>query len=1170
MNRNYKGKRTERHLQSTIMVFLILTLTLFSLSLVSAMTFDNVKSYDKQMRMITIENGFGLGGNVAKIKLISPQNIKVGLGYNKVAEFNVTYYLDSNGGLDLIEFYDIHNKMNKIERTFDYKVKVVKQIKVNDYKTICKEGTYNKTSLNYTENCLQEIVGSHLENKSSWEDLDISSLEKGKKYTIGIFTDVKKEDYVEWIPIYYGVRIREWASWEEVTNFSDTFTRANSATVGNAEIGGGAWTESEGGGTAEISSNTLLVTDTSGSNNVALTNTFSTPDITPERFKLKIKLQDVATDYYIIYLKDGATSVWAIEMGIGSGVKIQGGNTIDTMTSGAYKEIEFKNINFTTHTYDVWSDGVEKLVAEPFANNQNGLDSINMNTGGSQTGVINIDYINLSTLISVPSPPNVTLNSPIDNYNSSSSDITFNCSASDDSNLINVSLYIDGVINETNSSGINNTNYIFTKTLSDGSYNWTCEATNDINLTTTASYRDFSIDTTPLIQFETPTYPNNTNTNTNYLPINVSLTETYFDNVTFYLYNSTDLNRSITFSNSTRDYNFTGLTDGTYYLNATIWTTTNQHNSTETRKYSIDTILPLINVTSPTGTYNYLYENYNLTLNLTATDANLDTCWFNYNGTNTTLGCVSATLGSYYFNYEKNMNNLTIYANDTSGHLNSSLISWNYLLLLHNETYASSTLEGISNLFKIVFETNGTAITVSKLNYNETNYTGSISSSGNIYTLTKNITAPAINTTTNNSFYWYAITSPYTQKISSKNQTINPIIINSTCSGMNVIYNFTLKDELTQTKLNTAGNNTFIKLYLQLYDDGRLIKLIDFHQEYSQINPVVICINNTLNSNERYSMDIQIQYKADNYATETYNFEREVLDATKFNQNISLYDLILSKSQVFKLIVRNSAYLPIKNALIKIERQYLENGTFYVTEAPKSDTLGYAVASLEINKAIYNFYIYQNGNLINSFLNVYALCQTPTITECNIDFASYQNGIKIPDYTTANDFNFTLSYNATTRIVSSLFVIPSGEPSTIKLEVIREDALGTSICTDTLTSDSGTLNCVVPSSFGNSTIRAKLYKNNVEQGWGNIKLDQKSKDIFGVILIFLSVLVMMTLIGVGISDNPVITGVFIFIGVILMFSINLVQNTGFFGATSSILFLAIAIILVIIKAGRRT
>jgi len=92
----------------------------------------------------------------------------------------------------------------------------------------------------------------------------------------------------------------------------------------------------------------------------------------------------------------------------------------------------------------------------------------------------------------------------------------------------------------------------------------------------------------------------------------------------------------------------------------------------------------------------------------------------------------------------------------------------------------------------------------------------------------------------------------------------------------------------------------------------------------------------------------------------------------------------------------------------------------------------------------------------------------------------------------------------------------------------------------------------------------------MEQLLLNYNLNQDSSDIFGTILIVLSILVMVTLIGIAVSDSPVITAVFLFVGVVLLFVLSLVQNSGFIGATATILFLAIAIILVIIKAARRS
>ncbi len=83
-------------------------------------------------------------------------------------------------------------------------------------------------------------------------------------------------------------------------------------------------------------------------------------------------------------------------------------------------------------------------------------------TGTGGNGLVIIRYATLGAI------PEMVLNSPDADEQFSTQDITFNCTASDDINLVNVSLLIDGVVNETNSSGLNNTNYIFEKTFSEG------------------------------------------------------------------------------------------------------------------------------------------------------------------------------------------------------------------------------------------------------------------------------------------------------------------------------------------------------------------------------------------------------------------------------------------------------------------------------------------------------------------------------------------------------------------------------------------------------------------------------------------------------------------------------------------------------------------------------
>jgi hypothetical protein len=92
------------------------------------------------------------------------------------------------------------------------------------------------------------------------------------------------------------------------------------------------------------------------------------------------------------------------------------------------------------------------------------------NTNSTETRNITLDTTS----------PIITLNAPANNANSSNALVTFNCTASDNIQLKNVSLFSNftgsWIENETNSSPINNSATIFTKYPADGRYIWNCQA----------------------------------------------------------------------------------------------------------------------------------------------------------------------------------------------------------------------------------------------------------------------------------------------------------------------------------------------------------------------------------------------------------------------------------------------------------------------------------------------------------------------------------------------------------------------------------------------------------------------------------------------------------------------------------------------------------------------
>ncbi|MBU5557737.1 MAG: PGF-pre-PGF domain-containing protein [Candidatus Aenigmarchaeota archaeon] len=181
----------------------------------------------------------------------------------------------------------------------------------------------------------------------------------------------------------------------------------------------------------------------------------------------------------------------------------------------------------------------------------------------------------------------------------------------------------------------------------------------------------FAIDNTPpVIEFVSPTETSGSTINRNYIQINVTASDLYFDYVEVFLYNSTGLlNQTI---NTTSPYfvNFTNLPDGLYYFNATAYDAAGNSNSTETRNVTIaapDTSPPVVNLLSPTAS---TYSSTAVPLSWT-TSKPTAWCGYSLNGganitvsTNTTITAAEGT------------NTLILYCNDSVGRMGSNNVTF--------------------------------------------------------------------------------------------------------------------------------------------------------------------------------------------------------------------------------------------------------------------------------------------------------------------------------------------------------------------------------------------------------------------------------------------------------------------------------------------------------------
>ncbi len=285
--------------------------------------------------------------------------------------------------------------------------------------------------------------------------------------------------------------------------------------------------------------------------------------------------------------------------------------------------------------------------------------------------------------------PEITLNTPVDTTNFTTDTINFGGEVvSENVNLIvNVSLIIDDIYNETNTSGINNSNYTFTKTLADEDYTWTYEACNNVSQCTNGTARSFSIDTiNPEVVILIPsTIIDYHVLNTN-ITFNWSANDTHIDTC---IYEYEGVNTTVTCTDNTTEFNITNSINRTitFYVNDTFG---HINVTSRTWNYNVFENSRTLNATS------YQTQSETLSINITA-NSTLTVVTLDYNGTDYTTTKSGTTYSKTWDIPLASLGNNTIrwkftYAGDTiysdNSTQNISEIIWAYC----NVTYTTPFL----------------------------------------------------------------------------------------------------------------------------------------------------------------------------------------------------------------------------------------------------------------------------------------------------------------------------------------------------------------------------------------------------------------------------------------------------------------------------------------------
>lgn len=201
---------------------------------VSALSFDNVKSYDAEKKEITITNAFGLGDVLAKIQLIDNTDDCL---TECSATFNATIYSDSEDFMNELVFKNVEDVNQNIEYSFKYISSYNIEL-INDYENVC---TSEELLVNGTPilDCIKTQTGSHTEIEEVWSEFNPISKLSGN-YIIKLIGYKKPSESVDWIPTFFGKDIDEWAwwngAWDAKIPLGINFTTSDSALLQNQSV----------------------------------------------------------------------------------------------------------------------------------------------------------------------------------------------------------------------------------------------------------------------------------------------------------------------------------------------------------------------------------------------------------------------------------------------------------------------------------------------------------------------------------------------------------------------------------------------------------------------------------------------------------------------------------------------------------------------------------------------------------------------------------------------------------------------------------------------------------------------------------------------------------------------------------------------------------------------
>jgi len=565
-----------------------------------------------------------------------------------------------------------------------------------------------------------------------------------------------------------------------------------------------------------------------------------------------------------------------------------------------------------------------------------------------------------------------------------------------------------------------------------------------------------------------------------------------------------------------------------------------------------------------------LTNGQSVDLNYSVSDTNLDTCWRDYNGVNTTIAsCANTT-----FTYVSGVNSIKVWANDTFGNKGSNTSVWGSNIEITNIVYNANTIETSSETFVLNITYNSSLYTgvSATFIYNNTIYSSTVTtvSSSNVI-FSNTLIVPTVSSEINMSFNWnVTLTGGTTNNFitSIYNQTVSPILL-SVCGGITntTSISFITKDEATFALLNSS-----IEINLQYgLDISNLIKTYTYQNLTDGFSNYSVCINPIYGYT--YINGIVSYYKS-GYDRRDYFFTNALVN--NLTQTINLYLLNTSSSDIFTFTVKDEADQPVSGAYIYVERWDIGTSNFYTTAVLQTDTNGNTFTNLRLYDAWYRYKVVYNGvlRLVEGPVKESTTTRTLRIViTTNTDPITGDN-----QYTVINDIIHSLTFNNVTNTFAFNYLDNSGSTNMGCLKIGRMYMNTTSIIYNScINSVSGTLNYAVTengtyAAYGTVTLNENYtnYQSVVDTLVRTVGVPERFSVIntYGRAISFIAI---GTVAMLGVASGSLIIG----FGLVILTALGL-DLIGLlnFTSPSTVLFSLIALVLMIIittirRSGRR-